>query len=397
MRKAVRLVLAAILVFSAVAFGQESFIEVIDLDNNTFYSREIKIGSKGECELITKTTSSQMNIKEILSINFPASEIKNDGLWEFALSSSDIICGVISESINDGVKVYSRVLGPLDLSFKNMASMKSPVFNLQKKAAVSEEDDIQFLSGDVDKGIIISIDSESLKIKSSVFKQEKTYTLKTIGVITFAQISAPPKPSEGVLGVIIGTDGTRLSGIIKKAGSGTVYLKSVYGADFSIKQENISRIYFRSNRVTYLSDISPLSAKEYPTVYDPNHVFFPWKYRNDRNVLNTDLIKMKGKRFYKGLGVHANCELVYPLGDGYRRFIALAGIDDSAGPKASVQFAVYLDNKKVYESKVLKWGDNPVVVYVNIEKGKELKLILNDGGDMHILDRAAWADARLIK
>jgi hypothetical protein len=397
MHKLIGFLIVVILFSSAIAIGQESFIEVIDMDNNTFYAKEIKIDVKGECELVTKTLSSRMNIKEMLSINFPSSEIKNNTQWEIALSSRDVICGIIAEGINDGIKVSSQILGSLDLNFKNLVSIKAPGFNLQKKTVTGDEDDIQFSIGDVDKGTIISIDASSVKLNSSIFKQEKNYLLKNISIINFAQIAPPPKLPEGVLGVIIGTDGTRLNGIIKKADSGTVNLKSVYGEDFNVKQENISRIYFKSARITYLSDIEPVSVKEYPTIYDPKNIFFPWKYKNDRNVLNTDLIAMKGKRFYKGLGVHANCELVYKLGEGYKRFIALAGIDDSAGPKATVQFVVYLDDKKVYESKVLKWGDNPVVVYVNIENGKELKLILNDGGDLHILDRAAWGDARLIK
>lgn len=379
-------------------FADNPKIEILTIDNKTISATDILASDNDNYELVDSPSNRLVPVKDILEINFSSPLEKKSALWEITLSNKDILYGTIKESIKDGIKLESPVLGVLTLKFNSLWMIKSYSFAGQKETVFSQsEDTIQLLNGDSDRGIISLIDDNTIKINSAIYKQEKSYSLKDIAIVSFSQIVQPPKSPEGMIEVIIGTDGMRLTGQIKKIQDNQISFNSLYGMEYQLPLSKIARIYFKNPRCVYLSDIEPISVKEYPTAYDPNNIFFPWKYQKDRNIMKTGIISIKDKKFYKGLGVHANCELTYNLNGEYKKFISIAGLDDVAGPRATVQFIIYLDGKKAYESKIIKWGDVSEAITLNVEKAKEMKLVLNDGGDIDILDRAAWGGARLIK
>lgn len=64
-------------------------------------------------------------------------------------------------------------------------------------------------------------------------------------------------------------------------------------------------------------------------------------------------IRVGGKVYPNGIGVHAESKLIYDIPAGYTRFAAIGGLDNSGsdqggcGEQASVQFAVYTEEPKV--------------------------------------------------
>jgi hypothetical protein len=77
------------------------------------------------------------------------------------------------------------------------------------------------------------------------------------------------------------------------------------------------------------------------------------------------------------------------------RFEAHVGIDDSTGRRGSVIFRVLVDGQERFTSPILRGGDAPVPVSVDVRGAKKLELIVDyaDRGD--VLDHADWLDARL--
>lgn len=383
---------------STIIFAGEPSIEVVDIENNIFKVTEIKMDEKNNFIMSGPAGKQSLSAQDMLEINFATPLVKKISVWEFTFSNNDLIYGTIKESLKDGIKIESTLLGLINLKMSNLLMIKSPSATFEPPQPGQLEDMVYFLNGDSDKGIILNMYSISLTMNSSTYKQEKSYNLKEIGVITFSQLAPPPKEPAGVNAFIIGLDGTRLSVGIKKFQDETFRLKSPYDQqEYELTVNKINRVYFKNQRCVYLSDLEPITVREYPTIYDPDHIIFPWKYRKDRSVIDNSIISIKGKKYYKGLGVHANSELTYHLKGEYQKFVATVGLDDTAGPRASVQFLVYLDGNKIYESKVIKWGDEPETINLKVKDAKEMKLVLTDGGDLHILDRAVWAGARLIK
>ena len=60
-------------------------------------------------------------------------------------------------------------------------------------------------------------------------------------------------------------------------------------------------------------------------------------------------LKVGGKKYKDGIGVHAPCLIIYDLPEGYQQFTAMGGLDnsgsdqDGCGDQASVQFSVYTE------------------------------------------------------
>ena len=114
----------------------------------------------------------------------------------------------------------------------------------------------------------------------------------------------------------------------------------------------------------------------------------------DRSIRNEPL-KVGGKVFKRGVGVHAPSELVYAVQPNWARFVALVGLDDER-PSGSVVFQVYADKQKVADTPVMTKG----VLWhldVAIPPGvKQLRLVVTDAGDGVGADHGDWLDAGFI-
>ena len=82
-------------------------------------------------------------------------------------------------------------------------------------------------------------------------------------------------------------------------------------------------------------------------------------------------------------------------GKPFARFVADAGVEDSAG-SGSVQFQVLVDGAPRAKSPVMTHGAAHHFD-VDIAGAKELTLRVLNGGDGYQCDHAAWAGARLLE
>jgi hypothetical protein len=150
----------------------------------------------------------------------------------------------------------------------------------------------------------------------------------------------------------------------------------------------------------YLSDLPEQELVAYPPcwVKDQNHL--------------GGTISLGGTQYAKGILLHPDMgadgkgvgrvtySLAGPLGR-VRRFRAVIGIEDSMEKyhlgSATFIVEVLRDGKwrRVFESPLLKLGDKPLAVDVDIAGAQQLRLTTTDGGDGIACDHAEWADARL--
>ncbi len=106
-------------------------------------------------------------------------------------------------------------------------------------------------------------------------------------------------------------------------------------------------------------------------------------------------LTLGGKTYAHGFGTHARGLLAVVLDGGAKRFTATVGIDDEAGRRGSAEFQVIGDNRKtLWTSGVLRGGQPPKTVDVDVTGQKMVLLRVTDGGDGTDYDHADWADAR---
>ena len=107
---------------------------------------------------------------------------------------------------------------------------------------------------------------------------------------------------------------------------------------------------------------------------------------------------MEGKTYLRGIGTRSISELVLDLHGQASRFHAVIGFDDSAKqgkPDGTVRYQIWADDKLLYDSQVMKLGDAPRTLDLDLAGVHALTLLLDDGGDTSNGDIANWADARI--
>ena len=114
-------------------------------------------------------------------------------------------------------------------------------------------------------------------------------------------------------------------------------------------------------------------------------------------------LRIGEKTFDKGLGHHANGEIVIDLRGQYSRFRAWIGVQWQGGghrPKVgrgSVVFRVSVDGNDVFKAGPMSDSDPPKEVDVPLAGARELCLIASDAGDGIACDMANWAEACLVR
>jgi len=106
-------------------------------------------------------------------------------------------------------------------------------------------------------------------------------------------------------------------------------------------------------------------------------------------------ITLSGKVYKRGLGTHSPSELSIDLKGVGKRFESIIGIDDEVGAGGSASFEVWVDNGKVFDSGVMRGGDTPLKVDIDLTGARGMVLIVSDGNDGFAADNADWADARI--
>ncbi len=140
----------------------------------------------------------------------------------------------------------------------------------------------------------------------------------------------------------------------------------------------------------YLSDLTPVSATNGWGPYEKD------TSNGEAAAGDGKPIAIRGQSYTKGLGVHATSDLVYTLNGAYSTFISDIGVDNETGGGGSVDFQVFADGTKIYDSGVLT-GSSPVqTLNLNVNGVQSLELHVTDAGDGATLDHADWAGARLL-
>ena len=142
----------------------------------------------------------------------------------------------------------------------------------------------------------------------------------------------------------------------------------------------------------YISDITPVVAK------------IAWgSYKVDKSPTDAPirLVRQGHETTYtKGIGTHANSEVVYNLEDkGFNFFESYIGIDQAlkGNNNASATFEIWVDGVNLFKSGVFRSATDSKFVKIPVTGAKELKLITTDAGNGNGADHTVWADAKLTK
>jgi len=216
--------------------------------------------------------------------------------------------------------------------------------------------------------------------------QVRSFSLdKIYGVVLAEGVDLPAPPTSR----IHLTDGTVLPGAITGAESDSLALHTSLGTQRSISLEQIADIEFLSDRITYLSQLTPIEKETKGIIHES------WPIRMDQTV-TAQPIRLAGQRFDHGIGCHSYARIDYAIGGVYESFVATIGIDDSMRPRGSVVFRVHGDGTVLFDSGTLTGRSDARIVSIDVRQVKTLSLIVDFADGLDLSDHAVWAGARLI-
>ena len=221
--------------------------------------------------------------------------------------------------------------------------------------------------------------------------------------VIVAPLDEPPSlPKNTVPVALEGASGSRLIGALTELTPAGATVNSALVGEVTVPIDRLGGVEFLLGRVISLSSREPKKVHEgnpYTSAATYER-FFSW--RRDRNVEGGPLT-IGERTFRRGIGVHSESRLTFAIEPGDRIFQSWIGLDSSARPRnndpdlGSVVFRVLVDGAERFHSRDVNWSARPRWIEVPLEGGKELELVVEMGKSLHILDRANWGDARILR
>ncbi len=91
----------------------------------------------------------------------------------------------------------------------------------------------------------------------------------------------------------------------------------------------------------------------------------------------------------------------YNIGKRFQRFRSLVGISDNARTEFALVYVVYGDGQELYRSKLMRVGDAPERVDIDVTGVLRLRLEVEEGGEDRLVDygpqNAFWVNPRLVR
>ena len=190
------------------------------------------------------------------------------------------------------------------------------------------------------------------------------------------------------------TDDSRFVGVINGLKNSRIDFSLSRSHRLEIPCAEIHRIVVQTDRVVYLSDLSPISTEEQTQFAAAR----PWQ--RDRSLLGNPLqlkFGSSGKTltFDKGIGTRSYTSIVFP-NEGFDTFQAVVGIDVETGGHGDCEMVVSGDGIRLWSRRV-KAADDPKTIKLDVQGIKEVTLAVFPGEKFDLADHADWADARFTK
>lgn len=350
-------------------------------------------------------TKSSVNLNEIRAI-----DVAQDNSTTASEPVSRITAGAASCHLTDGGRVSGRLRSRVPRSIRidpvwsttltiPFEGLRAVRFGFPDNAAEKElaarmiaepsARDLLIVAKD-DKPVVLPGALEGLGPRNWVFRLpsrlQKAPLDKAYAVVLGAAPGAPGKRPEH----FFLTGGDHFTGDIRGATAESMQIRSAAFGDLQLAWTQITRLEIRSPLVTWLADAKFKSQ----TVKSALGV--DWSPRANLNVTGGP-IKLGGRTFVRGLGVHGTTSVSYELDGKQSRLQATIGIDDAMAKRGSVVFRVLGDGRELFKSEILRGGAKPVDISVDISGVKLLELSTDAADGLDLGDHANWADLRMIR
>jgi len=375
---------------------------------------------------VLKTQSRSIPLEQVKQIRFDDRAISDTPGAKVFLTNKDEVRGQVQAATanNQGFQLKAGSVGQVNVDLDSAVAIFFDVPpETERKYATKhldwvgqpnfagrpDKDAVYIKAGGKVEGLVSSISNKGIEVDAGKALGKLTFALKEVELVVFGNAGGkPPGPPAGTIVRVKTSDGSVVSGAIKELGSGRILIDGNPlggGNPVTIQLKDMVELYVVNGAFIYLSDLTPSKVDE---SLPPGMAYRAdwWGWKRDREVHVGGRLRLGGRTYDKGLGVHTFSSLTFPLGGAYKKFRTLVGIDDcvkyyNSNPNAGrIVFRVLVDGKPAKElpdGAAKKRNEPPQELEVDVSGAKEITLIADYGGFMHVMGRADWADAHLVK
>lgn len=162
----------------------------------------------------------------------------------------------------------------------------------------------------------------------------------------------------------------------------------------------IAKLDFSVGNVAYLSDLEADTTGDLGVSLQPANMtqkFSRIFALRAGPPLGADSFRIGGERYDNGLSLHSPLKLNYRIPEGFRKFHAVAGIDDSMLAPGRFSLTILADGKQLVRHEFSDEQRKPLALALNIAQARRLTIILEAGDGQDIGDQLNLCEARFTK
>ncbi len=238
------------------------------------------------------------------------------------------------------------------------------------------------------EGVAQAIDRKSGKLTFKWNQADRKVDLGKIVVLRLARVDSPKGER---IGTLVGSRGCRVGFTSLTMDKNTVRLRSAAWGEHELPRTSVASLQFETDKIARLTDLTPTKVRE--------HGFFDAAFgRRVGKSVGGSPLKLGGKVYRDGLGLHSFASLTYDLGGDYRRFVCLAGIDDAVRPAGAASLQFFGDGNPLAKPTVLTGESDPEVIRLDIKGVETLRIEVGFGPDkLGVADHVNLVNPRLLR
>ncbi len=303
----------------------------------------------------------------------------------FSLSNS--LLGTTRVAMGDVMAVYTPGTNETVRDVRRQCEKLKIVATSQDTLVVAKEGKLLPVRG-VLKGIARPRGSSETKVSFRWQDTDRTISIKSVRAIILAK---SPARQVALAATLTARDGTRVALTSLTLAGNTFKVTTAAAGAKTLARKNVASIRFAGTGATDLASLKPSSVTE--------HGFFDHTFPHRINTaVSGRPLRLGGRTYSTGLGLHSFCELTYAIEGKYSRFVAVVGIDDAVRPAGNAELVVLGDGKPLGKPVVLTGKDAAKTLRIDVAGVKSLTLRVEFGSDgLDVADHVNLAAARLIK
>ncbi len=321
------------------------------------------------------------------------------GAAYLALPEGDRLIGTITAADDSSLELAPGSLSdipvriPLDritgIVFSTTPSAPRAVLVERLRDPRRKEETLWLSNGDTRTGSFQGLDATALRFDAGN-GAAKIGRERVVALAFDPALTVYPAPDSTFLEVAL-LDGSRIGVTKAEMKDDRLVGECRAGAPVALPWKNISSISVLGPGIEYLSRREPAAAQFIG--YLGRH---PERIGRD-STWDGQPIRLGERHHEHGLGMLPRTLAAYRIEPGDAAFQAEIGLDDRAGPQASVIFRVLIDRKEVFASEPIHSGAAPVPLKIDLQGGKLLVLVVEFAERGDVQDSAIWAGARIIR